>query len=113
MNRVTITLTIDLPDGVIPDVGYGAPDELVEMVGTTSVPARTPTLDTDARVAAAPVFPPMVALATPRAPLCTTHGTAMVRWPAGVNKAGKPYNASWRCAVKDCPTKPLWDRDAA
>lgn len=45
-------------------------------------------------------------------PACNAHGP-MKRYPAGTNKVGKPYNASWRCAVKDCATKPIWDKDAA
>ncbi len=114
MSRVTITFHIDIPDGIVPDVDYSeAPEELVEMVGSTVVRSQPATVDSDARVAAGP-FPPMVAMQPPSAPLCSTHGTAMVRYPAGVNaKTNKPYNASWRCAVRDCPTKPLWDRDAA
>ena len=106
MNRVTITLTIDLPDGVVPDVAYGSvpePADLFQAFG--SAEPETP------RLAVAEQIRPQVPGQS--APLCSTHGVAMARWPAGTNKQGKPYNASWRCPVKDCPTKPLWDRDAA
>lgn len=99
MSQVKITLTIDIPDGVVPSVDYAddAPPEPPHLMAPPP-----PQYDSD--VIVHPV-------ATP-APGCPQHG-AMTRFPAGTNKAGKPYNASWRCPVKDCPTKPIWDRDAA
>ncbi len=100
MSRITITLHIDVPDGMVPDVDYqDAPAD----IPPHALPAwPAPAYDPDEMVR--PVANP--------APGCPQHG-AMSRFPAGVNKAGKAYNASWRCAVKDCQTKPIWDRDAA
>lgn len=103
MNRVTITLHIDLPDGVVPNVEYGPqePPDLVPLA--SSVFADETRYDAD--VVVRPVAQP--------APACPTHSTAMERFPAGTNKAGKHYNASWRCPVKACETKPIWDKSAA
>lgn len=97
MNRVTITLTIDLPDGVVPDVAYGSdePPHLLE----------APPYDRDEVVHST--------LPAPTSPRCQLHGE-MHRYPAGVSKkTGKPFNASWRCDANGCTTAPLWDRDAA
>jgi hypothetical protein len=96
MNRVTITLTIDLPDGVVPNVEYSTPRPAIVVQEEPPFPDMPMALPTSA--------------STPR---CAQHGETMKRFPAGTNKAGKPYNASWRCSVSDCPTKPIWDRDAA
>lgn len=106
MNRVTITLHIDLPEGVVPDVAYATiePQELAPL-------PSTPPADMFAE--AKRVFGDVAVRPAPSTgPSCPSHG-AMTRFPAGTNKAGKPYNASWRCSVKDCATKPIWDRDAA
>ena len=100
MSQVKITLTIDIPDGVVPSVDYA--DVPAEPEYIAAALTALPQYDADVRVT--PV--------AQGAPGCPTHG-AMTRFPAGVNKAGKPYNASWRCTAKDCPTKPVWDRDAA
>ena len=98
-NRVTITLHIDLPDGVIPSVDYS---DVPEPEYVQAPIPEIPPYDADVIVRQ-----PVTA-----APACPQHG-AMTRFPAGTNKAGKHYNASWRCNVRDCPTKAIWDRDAA
>lgn len=97
MAQIKITLLIDIPENALvstPDVDYTSEPEYVS--------------------APMPLYDPeeMVRPAAQSAPACNQHG-AMTRFPAGTNKAGKPYNASWRCPVKDCPTKPIWDKDAA
>jgi hypothetical protein len=108
MNRVTITLTIDLPDGVVPDVQYSSIEEPPYV-------AEFPPLG-DAIVSAKEARPydrdEIVSPNVQRdpAPLCQ-HGIPMKRWPAGVNKQGKPYNASWRPSDAGCATKALWDKD--
>jgi hypothetical protein len=104
MPQIKITLLLDIPEGTriaTPDVDYedGQP-YIVEPQQLPPWPAPTYDRDEIARPVAV------------SAPGCPQHG-AMTRFPAGTNKAGKAYNASWRCAVKDCPTKPIWDRDAA
>lgn len=114
MNRVTITIHVDLPDNLVPSVDYGASEagiqEARRMEWEAEVPKEPPYLmdtgydpDQIVRPTAAP------------APACPVHGKAMERWPAGVSKKPpyKAYNASWRCPVKGCETKPIWDRDAA
>lgn len=98
MSQIKITLILDIPEGTrvsTPDVDYAQGEPL---------PSYTEAPQYDADVIVRPAASP--------APGCPQHG-AMTRFPAGTNKAGKPYNASWRCGVKDCPTKPTWDRDAA
>lgn len=99
MSQIKITLTIDIPEGArvsTPDVDY-LPAEPAELMA-----APPPPYDPD--VIVRPV--------SQAAPGCPQHG-AMSRFPPGVNRNGKPYNASWRCPAKDCATKPLWDKDAA
>jgi hypothetical protein len=96
MSQVKITLIIDIPDGLVPDVQYAD-------VGPEPEYVNAPLPQYDADVIVRPVAVP--------APACPQHG-AMTRFPAGTNKAGKPYNASWRCSTRDCPTKAIWDRDA-
>ena len=88
MNRVTITLTIDVPDGVrvTPSVDYGA------------VPAR----------AAGPTGPTPAAGPPPAAGgwVCPEHGTSKVV-PAGTSKkTGKEYKAFTVCAEQGCDEKP-------
>lgn len=105
MSQIKIVLTIDIPEGATvatPEVDYA------------DLPQEPPMV-----AAAMEVFPDAVVTPLPRpaslqAPACPLHGP-MTRFPAGVSKkpGAKPYNASWRCATKDCPTKPIWDRDAA
>lgn len=108
MNRVVITLTIDLPEGVVPQVDYGTtpeePAELVQMAAQIfeTLPTQKPE----------PTFAPFTAVENPQPPRCS-HNLPMKRWPAGVNKQGKPYNASWRPDHRDCTDKAIWDRDAA
>jgi hypothetical protein len=108
MSRVTITLTIDLPEGIVPNVEYS----------TDTVPPEPPYLmaplpiEVDAAAIAAQAFPDAKVTYSGNPARCPIHGN-MTRFPAGTNKAGKPYSASWRCVTKDCPTKPIWDRDAA
>jgi hypothetical protein len=106
VNRVTITLTIDLPDGVVPDVGYAT----VEPVFTAK--AEPPDFRTTGTAEEPPdLFPPMTPLNPPSAPLCQ-HGIPMKRYPAGVSKStGKSYNASWRPSDANCTTKAIWDKD--
>ena len=87
MNRVTLTIHLDLPDGVIPDVSYDEPP--MPLFDEAPLPTYAP---------------------APSSPACPTHGP-MKRYPAGTNKASKPYNASWRCATSGCETKAVWDRD--
>lgn len=100
MPQIKLTIILDVPEGIVPDVQYSGDDEVPPEPPHLMAPL--PTYDPDVRVAHV----------SQAAPGCPQHG-AMTRFPAGVNKAGKPYNASWRCPVKDCPTKPIWDRDAA
>ena len=103
MPQIKITLTIDVPEGVVPSVDYvDVPPE------PEYVALPTPFADAARGYDKDEIVRPL----TTGAPGCPQHG-AMTRFPAGVNKAGKPYNASWRCSVKDCATKPIWDRDAA
>lgn len=109
MKQIRITLLIDIPEGIgTPDVDYSdtPPADLMALAAEVFNAPQEP-----AHIAE--TFAPFGGGKPPAAPRCSTHGSEMVRYPAGVNKAGKPYNASWRCAVKDCPTKPLWDREAA
>lgn len=111
MSRITLTIHLDVPDGVevhsVGAVGIGVTDE-PEYVNAPLPNSPPPDLFAEAqRVFAQDAAPHPAA-----APVCPTHG-AMKRFPAGVSKTtNKPYNASWRC-VKDCPTKPVWDKDAA
>lgn len=88
MNEVTITITVRLPDGVTPDVSYGA-----------ATPARP----------AGPSAPPPAAVAPPPAAggwVCPEHGTFKVV-PAGTSKkTGKPYNAFTACGEQGCDQKP-------
>jgi len=101
-NEVTITITVRLPDGVVPDVQYSSLDE-------PPFPAEAPRYDPDQRVE----FRPMTPLDPPSAPLCQ-HGIPMKRYPAGISKkTGKPYNASWRPSDAGCTTVALFDRDPA
>ena len=118
MNRVTITLHIDLPEGVIPDVDYkqGKPASADSVLGiyADEVPPEPPYVLTSPpqvydRLEQVPA--PAQNTAVP-VPFCQQHGD-MKRYPAGVNKAGKPFSASWRCPVAGCKTRPIWDRDAA
>jgi hypothetical protein len=97
MSQVKITLTIDLPDGVVPTVDYE--DGQPYIVDAPLPPWPAPTYDRDE--IARPV--------AVSAPGCPQHG-AMTRFPAGISKRNnKPYDASWRCAIEGCPTKPIWD----
>lgn len=103
MNRVTITLHIDLPDGVIPVVDYGTPTMLDEV----PLP-EAPRYDADERLPATP----FMNAALSNVPGCPQHGL-MTRWPAGISKkTQKPYGASWRCNVQGCDTRPIWDKAA-
>lgn len=106
MKQIKITILIDVPEGVsTPDVDYAdVPQEPPELVAIASkVFAEEAKYDPDQ----------IVRPVSQGAPGCPQHG-AMTRFPAGTNKAGKPYTASWRCAVAQCPTKPIWDpRQAA
>lgn len=100
MSQIKITLLIDIPEDArvsTPDVDYVEPPHIA------AAPSRLPP------------FPGReVTEELPRVqPRCANHGESMRRFPAGTNKAGKPYNASWRCSVADCTVKPIWDRDAA
>lgn len=103
MSQIKVTLLIDIPDNArvhTPDVDYldEIPPEPPELM---AVPPQV--YDRDAIVPAA----------SQGAPACPKGHGAMTRYPAGVNKAGKPYNASWRCDTAGCDTKPIWDKNAA
>jgi hypothetical protein len=103
MNRVTITLTIDLPDGVVPDVAYATLEPAQEPPHVAEEFAPMAAYDADLRVSGQVQRDP--------APLCQ-HGIPMKRYPAGVSKStGKSYNASWRPSDANCTTKAIWDKD--
>ncbi len=83
MNRITITLTIDVPEGVTPSVDYGA--------APRAVPQAQPAQGTSS---------PASGWA------CPEHGTSKVV-PAGTSKkTGKPYNAFTACGEQGCDQKP-------
>lgn len=110
MNEITITITVRLPDGVVPDVQYGTGAGGQYANAGTEPPhlLEAPFYDRDEAVHAQSTLPAAAA------PHCQFHGE-MHRYPAGVSKkpGGGPYNASWRCSANGCTTAPLWDRDGA
>ena len=82
MNRITITIHVDLPDGVTPDVSYGqaSPPSRPAPAGAPSSPAGSW--------------------------VCPEHGSSKVV-PAGTSKkTGKPYNAFTACGETGCDQKP-------
>jgi hypothetical protein len=86
MNRITIT--IDVPDGVVPNVEYTS-------AGSTSPASPRP-------AAASP--PP--AAAGHSSWMCPDHGSSKVV-PAGVSKkTGKPYSAFIACPEQGCEQRP-------
>lgn len=93
MNRVTITVHIDLPDGALPDVGYseGIPAAVAEVLQTFDEPLPE-----------AP-FTPRVLDSMSTSPVCPDHHKPMTFRPAGTSKrTGKPYNAFYGCPERDC-----------
>jgi hypothetical protein len=91
MNRVTITLTIDLPEGVVPDVQYAdTPPEPQDLF----VPPP-PEYDADA------IVPQLVAK---QPPFCPVHGREMKYFPAGPIKSG-PRTGQQRAAFYKCTAK--------
>lgn len=104
MSRITITLHIDIPENArvaTPDVDYASEPTEPEYVAP---------LPPQALYDAAEMVKPVAG-----APTCPKGHGAMTRYPAGVSKKPpyKPYNASWRCDMKDCDTRPIWDKDVA
>jgi hypothetical protein len=86
MNRITLTIHLDLPEGVqaTPDITYGS----------------RPAAPSGPTPAAVPPPPAAGAWA------CPEHGTSKVV-PAGVSqKTGKPYNAFTACGEQGCDQKP-------
>jgi hypothetical protein len=86
MNRITLTIHLDLPEGVqaTPDITYGS----------------RPAAPSGPTPAAVPPPPAAGAWA------CPEHGTSKVV-PAGTSKkTGKPYNAFTACGEQGCDQKP-------
>lgn len=111
MNRVTLTIHLDLPDGVIPDVAYAQVGQSAASgVASSSPPAADePPFPTEELPAPSGPRPQAEAQGVPS---CPSHGP-MTYHAAGPNKAGtKQLSASYRCDHKDgdtfCPTKPKW-----
>lgn len=100
-NRVTITLHIDLPDGVVPDVEYGeAPRDRTVTVSDNMdrfgpfPPEEPPNLMDEAK---------RIFDQPPAAPVCPQGHGPMKFVPAGVSKRnGKAYDAFWGCQNRDC-----------
>jgi len=99
MNRVTITVHIDLPDGAVPDVGYSA--AIAPAVAEVLQSFDDPPL---------PDAPPPDLYAVPSVhqtnpPICSIHRKPMTYRPAGAiksgPKAGQPRGAFWSCGEKD------------
>ena len=103
MNRVTITLHIDLPDGVVPDVEYGAAP------ATPAPPKDQGPPEPEYLSAPFPEPPNLIEEAKrifdqpPAAPVCPQGHGPMKLVPAGVSKRnGKAYDAFWGCQNRDC-----------
>lgn len=98
MNRVTITLHIDLPDGVVPVVDYGqAPQGLVD-------PSTRPFREGEPELPPFPDAPPeYVQPAANIVPMCPEGHGPMKYVPGGTSKrTGKPYDAFYGCNNRDC-----------
>lgn len=131
MNRVTITIHVDLPEGLTPDVDYGtAPvvydrDEVVneppglfeeaERIFAAAMPDPDPDVREYQQKAAVMAAQPAVQVAM--TPVCPVHQKQMTYFPAGITKsgpnAGKPRGAFYKCGVKDGDRWCTQRRDAA
>jgi hypothetical protein len=89
----------------------GFMDKVLEVTGGTEEPARAVLVDAPETSRAQPVLKPQVDAGLGK---CPVHGKPWKVKAAGVSKAGKPFNAFWRCAEKDgdawCDQKPqkIW-----
>jgi len=98
MNRVTITLHIDIPDGLMPDVSYGTAPTVIEGGLLTDEPPLPSAPPPDLIQEAQRIFnqPPDV-------PQCPQGHGPMKFVPAGTSKrTGKGYDAFWGCQNRDC-----------
>jgi hypothetical protein len=87
MNRITITIHVDLPDGVVPSVDYGEPP--LPEAPLPDMPAL-----------AAQTFAGELAG-------CPVHHVPWKTVPAGVSKkTGKAYEAFQACPEMGCNQKP-------
>jgi hypothetical protein len=97
MSRVTITIHVDLPEGMTPDVEYGAPS-LVEPEYVHAPLPEIPQYDPDEIVRPS-------AVASQGG--CPVHHVAWKTVPAGISKkTGKPYSAFQACPERGCDQKP-------
>lgn len=104
-NRVTITLTIDLPDGVVPDVDYGPEPadlrQIADQVFAQEIKAPAPKLETEARVGP---YPPAAPVEFWPAGKCPIHQLAWKSNARGAYCSGRggpgPLNDKGYCDLK-------------
>lgn len=102
MSRITLTIHLDVPDGVevhsVGAVGVGVTDE-PEYVNAPLPSSPPPDLFAEAQR----VFAQDAAPQPAGPPLCPDGHGAMVYRPAGTSKrTGKPYDAFYGCSNRDC-----------
>jgi hypothetical protein len=82
--RITITISIDVPAGASVNVGNGAEMEDAPWPGS-----------------AGPALPPPSRVLTAGPGDCPVHRVPFTFKEGGVSKAGKPYDGFWKCGEKN------------
>ncbi len=93
MPRVTLTIHLDVPDGMVPDIEYAS----------GPAPAKAQAAVAHSAAADEPELPPIEQLVAG----CPVHNVPWKTVPAGVSKkSGKSYDSFQACSEMGCNEKP-------